>query len=247
MGEVRFDIVSDTHRYLSPALLRELEGADVIIHAGDVCSLADFRELEAIAPVYMCLGNNDRAGDYGPDVRRMTRFFRAGLRWQICHYRERLDLLTCDIAVCGHTHKPYYVPEKAACKAEGWAAHYECACGKWFTDEKGEQEVSPDSLKRSGPIGHRPSGTYSASALYHWFACVNPGCGEMMPDTKGKHQDANGDGKCDGCGVLLVTLSCRHLCHSENRFVQLVYRILCRFWKFFGVNETCECGAKHWD
>ena len=99
----------------------------------------------------------------------------------------------------GHTHKPYYVPEKAACKAEGWAAHYECACGKWFTDEKGEQEVSPDSLKRSGPIGHRPSGTYSASALYHWFACVNPGCGEMMPDTKGKHQDANGDGKCDTC------------------------------------------------
>ena len=107
MGEVRFDIVSDTHRYLSPALLRELEGADIIIHAGDVCSLADFRELEAIAPVYMCLGNNDRTGDYGPDVGRMTRFFRAGLRWQICHYRERLDFLTCDIAVCGHTHKPY--------------------------------------------------------------------------------------------------------------------------------------------
>ena len=99
-----------------------------------------------------------------------------------------------------HTHKPFYVAEKAACKAEGWAAHYECSCGKWFSDEKGEHEVSPASLKRSGPIGHRPAGTYSASVQYHWFACVNPGCGEMMPDTKGKHQDANGDGKCDTCG-----------------------------------------------
>jgi len=57
--------------------------------------------------VRACLGNNDLPYAYGPQVTRMERFFRAGLRWQVCHYRERLDALTCDIAVCGHTHKPY--------------------------------------------------------------------------------------------------------------------------------------------
>ena len=64
MGAVRFDIVSDTHRYLSPALLRELEGADVIVHAGDVCSLADFRALEAIAPVKAVRGLRTRAPEW---------------------------------------------------------------------------------------------------------------------------------------------------------------------------------------
>ena len=34
----RIDIISDTHGYLSPALLDELEGADLIIHAGDLTS-----------------------------------------------------------------------------------------------------------------------------------------------------------------------------------------------------------------
>ena len=62
----------------------------------------------ASRPVTMCLGNNDWGMDYGPDVKRVTQAFSAGLRWQLCHYEERLDLLTCDIAICGHTHRPFY-------------------------------------------------------------------------------------------------------------------------------------------
>ena len=58
---MRFDIVSDTHGYLSPELLDELEGADYIVHAGDICSEGDYRRLERIATVFMCLGNNDWA------------------------------------------------------------------------------------------------------------------------------------------------------------------------------------------
>ena len=105
---MRFDIVSDTHGYLSEELLEALQGADYIVHAGDICSESDYRTLTQIAPVHMCLGNNDWSNEYGPDVKRMTRFFAAGLRWQICHYVERLDLMTCDIAICGHTHRPYF-------------------------------------------------------------------------------------------------------------------------------------------
>ena len=43
----RIDIISDTHGYLSPALLDELEGADLIIHAGDLTSEMDYEHLSA--------------------------------------------------------------------------------------------------------------------------------------------------------------------------------------------------------
>ncbi len=104
---MRFDIVSDTHGHLSDELLHALRGADMIMHAGDCCSWSDYARLCDIAPVAMCLGNNDWGMDYGPDVQNVTRVFREGLRWQLCHYEERLDLATCDVAICGHSHRPF--------------------------------------------------------------------------------------------------------------------------------------------
>ncbi len=112
MGTTRYDIISDTHGHLSPVLLENLKGADVIVHAGDCCSISDYRRLEMIAPVQMCLGNNDWAGDYGPAVKARKIFFGSGMRWQIVHYRERLNLLKCDIAICGHTHNPFVMRDE---------------------------------------------------------------------------------------------------------------------------------------
>ena len=34
-------------------------------------------------------------------------FFSSGLRWQVVHYRQHLNLLKCDVAICGHTHRPF--------------------------------------------------------------------------------------------------------------------------------------------
>ena len=104
---MRYDIIADTHGYLSAELLAQLQGADVIVHAGDICSGSDFRKLEKIAPLMICLGNNDYPYEYGPDVKNKCAFFSSGLRWQVCHYRERLDLVVCDIAIFGHTHRPF--------------------------------------------------------------------------------------------------------------------------------------------
>ena len=105
MAEVRYDIIADTHGYLSPELLAALEGADVIVHAGDCCSETDYWRLAKIAPIYMCKGNNDAFYKYGTGVERMVSFYRTGLRWQINHYRERLDTKVADVCVCGHTHR----------------------------------------------------------------------------------------------------------------------------------------------
>ena len=104
---MRYDIISDTHGFLSEELLDQLQGTDVIVHAGDVCSLSDIRTLEQIAPLKLALGNNDYSLGYGSGAVRRCKFFSDGFRWQVCHYRERLDTSVCDIAICGHTHRPY--------------------------------------------------------------------------------------------------------------------------------------------
>ncbi len=109
-GELlRIDVVSDTHGHLSKELLEQLKGADLIIHAGDICSEEDFATLESIAPVRACLGNNDFSGAFGDEVGRITNFIWNNLRFQVCHYEERLVMGSADIYICGHTHRPQVV------------------------------------------------------------------------------------------------------------------------------------------
>jgi uncharacterized protein len=67
---MRVIVLSDTHaprRWKScPATVaRHLRGADLILHAGDVCTAAVLDELTAYVPVRAVVGNND-----GPDVAR---------------------------------------------------------------------------------------------------------------------------------------------------------------------------------
>lgn len=103
----RIDIVSDTHGYLAPELLRELEGCDLLIHAGDITSESNYAELEASFPMLRAvLGNNDGYFSYGPDVPRVNEFTFEGLRFSVAHYAEDLPLASSDVAVCGHTHRP---------------------------------------------------------------------------------------------------------------------------------------------
>lgn len=108
-GAKRVDIISDTHGSLSPALLEQLEGADLIIHAGDITSETDWEHLRTIAPIKGVLGNNDFYRDYGPEVDRMARFTYEGVRFAVCHYREDLPLDGADVAICGHTHRAQVV------------------------------------------------------------------------------------------------------------------------------------------
>jgi uncharacterized protein len=65
---MRVAVLSDTHsprrwKRCPSAVAEVLLGADVILHAGDVCTAATLDELSAFAPVHAVLGNND-----GPDV-----------------------------------------------------------------------------------------------------------------------------------------------------------------------------------
>jgi putative phosphoesterase len=68
MGGVKVVVLADTHaprrwRSCPPRVAELLSGADLIMHAGDVCTAGVLEELAGYAPVRAVLGNND-----GPDV-----------------------------------------------------------------------------------------------------------------------------------------------------------------------------------
>src|ERR1700748_1381285 len=68
MSPMRGAVLADTHaprrwRSCPPEVAAQLHGADLILHAGDVCTAATLDELAGYAPVRAVRGNND-----GPDV-----------------------------------------------------------------------------------------------------------------------------------------------------------------------------------
>jgi putative phosphoesterase len=64
---VKAVVLADTHiraggrRQLPEAVYRLLDGADAVLHAGDVVDDSLLATLRSIAPTYAVLGNNDRA------------------------------------------------------------------------------------------------------------------------------------------------------------------------------------------
>jgi len=116
---MRICVLSDTHipvaaPALPPDLLRALEGADLILHAGDVLELSVLDELGAIAKVEAVRGNMDR-----PDVqqglpvkkvveaqgKRIGLVHGSGPPWGLCS-RVLREFPDVDIIVFGHSHHP---------------------------------------------------------------------------------------------------------------------------------------------
>ncbi|HYX75824.1 MAG TPA: metallophosphoesterase family protein, partial [Gaiellaceae bacterium] len=101
-------------RRLPDACVRELELADLILHAGDVTAASVLRELEAFAPVEAVRGNMDEpALQTALPERRVVEV--AGARIGLVHIpgppagrEERLAswFPGCDAVVYGHTHVP---------------------------------------------------------------------------------------------------------------------------------------------
>jgi uncharacterized protein len=117
---MRIVVLSDTHaprRWKScpPAVASQLRGADLILHAGDVCTAAVLDELAQYAPVTAVVGNND-----GPDVAAWGAAETAtlaadGLRVAMIHDsgaatgrlpRLRARFPAAELVVFGHSHIP---------------------------------------------------------------------------------------------------------------------------------------------
>lgn len=102
---MRIVILSDTHGLLRPEVLAALEGADAIVHGGDINTQAIVDTLQSYAPLYIVRGNNDK--DWAAGLPLELRFQLAGVGFYMTHIKRDIpaDLKDVDMVVCGHSHK----------------------------------------------------------------------------------------------------------------------------------------------
>ncbi len=114
-------VLSDTHaprrwKDVPDGLREPLARADVILHAGDVCTVEGLDVLTDFAPTYAVLGNNDRPEVAAWGAPKTLELERGGIRLAMIHDRgprqgrgRRMRRLFPDaeLVVFGHSHIPY--------------------------------------------------------------------------------------------------------------------------------------------
>ena len=103
-------VISDTHGLLRPEALAALDGASLILHAGDIGSETVLRELERIAPVIAVRGNNDRDAWAEKVPEMVVTDIGGGARACVIHEIKLLrvdpEKERIDVVVSGHSHRP---------------------------------------------------------------------------------------------------------------------------------------------
>lgn len=104
---MRIGLISDTHGLLRPEALAALEGADMILHAGDVGGADVISGLEALAPTRAVRGNNDR-DPFGLTLPHELSLELEGVGLYMVHDRAdiRGGAASCGVAITGHSHRP---------------------------------------------------------------------------------------------------------------------------------------------
>jgi len=114
---MKIGVVSDTHSHDIPAqLIADFQDVDMIIHAGDFCSLEDYQVFEKIADTQAVFGNMDDADIRKklPEVRELEY---EGIKIGVYHgdgarhgiierILSRFTKNKPDIIIYGHTHNP---------------------------------------------------------------------------------------------------------------------------------------------
>ena len=120
MGSVQVVVLADTHaprrwRVCPPRVAEHLRRAELILHAGDVCTAAVLAELAQYAPVTAVLGNNDGCDVAEWGAARTAEFHLDGLSVAMVHdsgaaagrlTRMRRRFPHADLVVFGHSHIP---------------------------------------------------------------------------------------------------------------------------------------------
>ena len=102
---MKLGILSDTHNLLRPEVLAALDGADAILHAGDISRPEILERLREIAPVHAVRGNADK--EWAEELPPMLDLSLDGLRICMTHKKKDLpqDLSAWDLVVVGHSHQ----------------------------------------------------------------------------------------------------------------------------------------------
>ena len=102
---MKIGIISDTHDLLRPEVIDALQGCDCILHGGDISSQRILDQLEAIAPVKVVRGNNDK--EWAEHLPMFLDFELGGLHIYMAHKKKDLpkDLTPYDLVIYGHSHQ----------------------------------------------------------------------------------------------------------------------------------------------
>jgi len=102
-------VISDTHGLLRPEALAALQGAEHIIHAGDIGASEVLVALAEIAPVTAVRGNNDKGG-WANRLPATAVFEADGVSIYVLHDLGELDLDPAGagfgVVIAGHSHQP---------------------------------------------------------------------------------------------------------------------------------------------
>ena len=98
-------VLSDTHGLLRPQVLECLEGADLMVHAGDINTQAIVDQLASYGPLQVVRGNNDK--DWAQQIPLSCRFTVEDVSFFMVHNKRDVprDLAPVDVIVYGHSHK----------------------------------------------------------------------------------------------------------------------------------------------
>ena len=110
---MKLGLISDTHGFLDPRLMRIFRGVDHILHAGDIGPDYLIAQLESIAPVTAVLGNNDNSPCFP-----LTKAVAVGeLKFLVHHIvspraltdelKNRISQDGPDVVMFGHSHKQF--------------------------------------------------------------------------------------------------------------------------------------------
>lgn len=102
-------VISDTHGLVRPEALTALEGAELIIHAGDIGGAEVVEALRRVAPVAAVRGNNDR-GEWAEAFPEFEVVEVGGTYVYVLHDLNELDINPAAagfrVVVSGHSHRP---------------------------------------------------------------------------------------------------------------------------------------------
>jgi putative phosphoesterase len=106
---MRVGLISDTHGLLRPQALDFLRGSDHIIHAGDITGPEILPPLQAIAPLTVVRGNNDR-GAWAGAIPETALLHIGSVAIYVIHDLKELPIDPAAegvrVVVSGHSHKP---------------------------------------------------------------------------------------------------------------------------------------------